>query len=100
MLGETGRVERSPGEWRRIRGDHDGYQGWVHCGYLVETDRSPRTGGGARRGGWSLGATLRVAGQRLRLPLRARVALEGGRVRLPDGRRADLVEGECRRSPT
>jgi cell wall-associated NlpC family hydrolase len=45
-------------------------------------------------GGWSLGATLGVAGQRVRLPLRARAALEGAKVRLPDGRRAELVEGD------
>jgi hypothetical protein len=94
VLGETGLVQESSGEWRRIRCDHDGYQGWVHAGYVVETD-----GVGADRwrrdaGGWSLGATLGVAGQRVRLPLRARAALEGGKVRLPDGRRADLVDGD------
>jgi cell wall-associated NlpC family hydrolase len=93
VLGETGLVEESSGEWRRIRCDHDGYPGWVHAGYVVETD-----GVGADRwrrdaAGWSLGATLAVAGQRVRLPLRARAALDGAKVRLPDGRRAELVEG-------
>jgi len=94
VLGETGLVEESIGEWRRIRCDHDGYQGWVHAGYLVETDGVTADRWRRDAGGWSLGATLEVAGRRVRLPLRARAALEGTRVRLPDGRRAELVEGD------
>ena len=96
VLGETGRVEESSGEWRRIRGDHDGYQGWAHIGYLVETDPVAADRWRRDADGWSLGATLEVAGQRLRMPLRARAALDGAKVRLPDGRRADLVEGDVR----
>jgi cell wall-associated NlpC family hydrolase len=94
VLGETGSVEESVGEWRRIRCDHDGYRGWVHTGYMVETDSVAADRWRRDAGGWSLGATLGVAGQRVRLPLRARAALEGTKVRLPDGRRAELVEGE------
>jgi gamma-D-glutamyl-L-lysine dipeptidyl-peptidase len=94
VLGETGLVEESSGEWRRIRCDHDGYQGWVHAGYVVETDGVSADRWRRDASGWSLGATLGVAGQRVRLPLRARAALEGTKVRLPDGRRADLVEGD------
>jgi hypothetical protein len=94
VLGETGLVEESSGEWRRIRCDHDGYQGWVHAGYVVETDGVAADRWRRDASGWSLGATLAVAGQRVRLPLRARAALDGAKVRLPDGRRADLVEGE------
>jgi len=93
VLGETGVVEESSGEWRRIRCDHDGYQGWVHAGYLVEADGVAVDRWRRDASGWSLGATLRVAGQRVRLPLRARAALDDGRVRLPDGRRAELIEG-------
>jgi hypothetical protein len=96
VLGETGRVEESSGEWRRIQGDHDGYPGWVHTGYVVETDPVEADRWRRDAGGWSLGATLRVAGQRLRMPLRARAALDAAKVRLPDGRRADLVEGDVR----
>jgi gamma-D-glutamyl-L-lysine dipeptidyl-peptidase len=96
VLGETGGVEEASGEWRRITGDHDGYQGWMHTGYLVETDPVAADRWRRDAGGWSLGATLQVAGQRLRLPLRARAALDGGKVRLPDGRRAELIEGEVR----
>jgi hypothetical protein len=94
VLGETGRVEETAGEWRRIRGDLDGYVGWVHMGYLVETDPVGSDRWRREAAGWSLGATLRVAGQRLRLPLRARGALEGAKVRLPDGRRAEVIEGQ------
>jgi cell wall-associated NlpC family hydrolase len=94
VLGETGLVEERVGEWRRIRCDHDGYQGWVHAGYVVETDGVAADRWRRDAGGWSLGATLGVAGQRVRLPLRARAALEGAKVRLPDGRRAELLEGD------
>jgi gamma-D-glutamyl-L-lysine dipeptidyl-peptidase len=94
VLGETGLVEESSGEWRRIRCDHDGYRGWVHAGYLVETDAVTADRWRRDAGGWSLGATLGVAGQRVPLPLRARAALDGATVRLPDGRRAELVEGD------
>jgi gamma-D-glutamyl-L-lysine dipeptidyl-peptidase len=94
VLGETGLVEESSGEWRRIRCDHDGYQGWVHAGYVVETDGVIADRWRRDAGGWSLGATLEVAGQRMRLPLRARAALDGATVRLPDGRRAELIEGD------
>jgi hypothetical protein len=96
VLGETGRVEETAGEWRRITGDHDGYPGWMHAGYLVETDPAAADRWRREAGGWSLGATLRVAGQRVRLPLRARAVLDDGKVRLPDGRRAELIEGEVR----
>jgi cell wall-associated NlpC family hydrolase len=93
VLGETGVVDESSGEWRRITCDYDGYRGWVHTGYLVEVDRMSADRWRRDAGGWSLGATVRVAAQRVRLPLRARAALDDGRVRLPDGRRAELVEG-------
>jgi hypothetical protein len=94
VLGETGRVEETAGEWRRITGDHDGYPGWMHAGYLLETDSESVERWRREAGGWSLGATLRVAGQRVRLPLRARAVLDDGKLRLPDGRRAELIEGE------
>jgi hypothetical protein len=94
VLGETGRVEESTGEWRRIRGDLDGYAGWIHAGYLIEADPVGWDRWRREAAGWSLGATLLVAGQRLRLPLRARGALEGAKVRLPDGRRAEVIAGD------
>src|SRR5918996_1757008 len=52
VLGETGLVEESLGEWRRIRCDHDGYQGWVHAGYVVETDSVAADRWRRDAGGW------------------------------------------------
>jgi len=100
VLGETGRLEESAGEWRRITTDLDGYQGWVHRGYLVETAAAAAARWREEADGWSLGATLRVGGRRLPVPLRGRVAREGAGVRLPDGRRAEVLEGEVSDSAT
>lgn len=94
LLGETGRVEERAGEWRRIVADFDGYGGWVHAGYVVETDDAAADRWRAEAGGWSLGATLQGAGRRLALPLRARVATSSAEVRLPDGSAAEVVDGE------
>ncbi len=99
VLGETGRVLEAAKEWRRIRGDLDGYEGWVHFGYLIETDPAGASQWTRAAAGWSLGATLSVTGQRLRMPLRARAVLEGARVRLPDGRVADVAEGDVLTAP-
>lgn len=94
VLGETGRVVERDGWWRRIVGDLDGYGGWVHAGYAVETDDAAADRWRDDAGGWSLGATLEVDGRRLPLPLRARVAAAASAVRLPDGSAAQVVEGE------
>lgn len=94
VLGETGRVEERRGEWRRIVGDLDGYGGWVHAGYVLEVDAAVAGRWREAAQGWSLGALVRLDGRPLRLPLRARVAMEDGEVRLPDGRAARLLEGE------
>jgi len=85
VLGETARVEETAGEWRRVRCHHDGYEGWVHAGYVVELDAASAAAWRAQASGWSLGATLRRGELTFRLPLRARVALEDGAVRLPHG---------------
>jgi gamma-D-glutamyl-L-lysine dipeptidyl-peptidase len=94
VLGEGGRIEERSSEWCRITGDLDGYGGWVHGGYVLETDADSayRWRGEAR--GWSLGATVRLDGRRLTVPLRGRVALAGDGVRLPGGHLAELVAGE------
>lgn len=93
VLGETARVEETRGEWRRIASDHDGYGGWIHAGYVLEVDRETAGAWRDQARGWSLGAEVAIDGGRARLPLRARVALEGSEVRLPDGRAGRLVEG-------
>jgi cell wall-associated NlpC family hydrolase len=94
VLGETGRVEEARAEWRRVTTDHDGYGGWIHAGYAMEAadDAIEQWRDTAR--GWSLGALVRVNGDHIRLPLRARVVLDSDGLRLPDGRRGVLVEGQ------
>jgi cell wall-associated NlpC family hydrolase len=94
VLGETATVLEAAGDWRRVRTDLDGYAGWVHAGYCVEADGARADAWRQAATGWSLGAVLRLGdGPAVRLPLRARVALEGDGVRLPDGRRGHAAEG-------
>ena len=95
VLGETGRVEERAGEWRRVTGDLDGYQGWAHTGYLVETDEETAERWRDAARSWSLGATVRLGSRRLPLPLRARVAAGPEGIGLPDGA-GELVDGEVK----
>jgi cell wall-associated NlpC family hydrolase len=94
VLGETAVVQEASGEWRRVRCDLDGYLGWVHTGYLVELAPDAADAWRSDAAGWSLGAVARIDADLVRLPLRARVAVEGRGVRLPDGRVATLAAGE------
>ena len=93
VLGEAAELLESSGDWRRVRASSDGYQGWIHRGYLAEVERSELDFWRRDASGWSLGATLRIGNQPIRLPLRARVALDHDSVRLPDGRRGRLADG-------
>lgn len=93
VLGETARVLEATGDWRRLRTDGDGYEGWAHLGYLIETTVSEAESWRQRAGGWSDGAVVRIARTLARLPLRARVELAGDAVVLPDGRRGRLIAG-------
>jgi cell wall-associated NlpC family hydrolase len=94
VLGETGRIEERAGEWRRIRVDLDGYQGWVHAGYCLEAEDGVAERWREEASGWSMGATIRIDGRQVSLPLRARVAVASTRVRLPDGQSGELLQGE------
>jgi gamma-D-glutamyl-L-lysine dipeptidyl-peptidase len=96
VLGETAAVAEASGEWRRVCTTYDGYDGWIHAGYLCEVEDSSAEEWSSRATGWSEGAVVRVGGSQLSLPLRARVALEGDTVELPGGRRARIVEGSIR----
>jgi len=93
VLGETGEVLDQSGDWRRIRHHLDGYEGWVHGGYVEEVSLEAAGRWRERSAGWSLGGTLRVGSDTLPLPLRARVVVEGEAVHLPDGRSGRLVAG-------
>ena len=94
VLGETGRIAERAGEWRRISVELDGYHGWVHAGYCVEAEDDVVGRWREEAGGWSLGATVRIDGRRVALPLRARVAMAPTGVRLPDDTTGELLEGE------
>ncbi len=91
VLGETATLLAEEGDWRRLRGTHDGYEGWAHRGYLRELDAAGLESW--RPTGWSHGAELDAGGVRVRLPLRARVGLENGGIQLPDGGTGRLVSG-------
>ena len=91
VLGETAEVLEVSGEWRQVRARLDRYLGWVHGGYCFRADDAESDAWVRDAVGWSEGAAVRVGEDRVRLPLRARVALDGDVVRLPDGRRGRLV---------
>ena len=93
VLGETADVLESAGTWRKIRTGLDRYVGWVHTGYCTEMDDAAADAWRQDAEGWSHGSVVRIGEERVRLPLRARAALEGELVRLPGGRRGRLVEG-------
>jgi hypothetical protein len=78
---------------------NDGYDGWVHSGYLSETDDRAAEEWRGRAGAWSDGAVLRLGTSRFSLPLRARVALSSDTVELPDGRHGRITEGSIRAMP-
>jgi gamma-D-glutamyl-L-lysine dipeptidyl-peptidase len=96
VLGETAALVDSSAEWRRVCTTADDYDGWIHSGYLREVEDAAADDWRARATGWSEGAVLRVGGTQLSLPLRARVALAGKTVELPDGRRGSVVAGSIR----
>ncbi len=96
VLGETATVSERSGEWRRVCTHFDGYDGWIHSGYLREVEDSAADEWRSQAGAWSDGAMVRIGGSHLQLPLRARVVLEGDAISLPDGRRGRLASGSVR----
>lgn len=93
VLGETADVLDTDGTWLRVRTVTDRYEGWVHRGYLLEVSGQAAAQWRAEADGWSAGAEVETAQGRRRLPIRARAALEHGRVRLPDGAAGPLILG-------
>jgi len=92
-LGETAGVLERAGDWLRVSLHADGYVGWVHRGYLIETDEACTDQWRARASGWSEGALVRYGNQQLSLPLKARVELRDDDLVFPDGRSARLARG-------
>jgi hypothetical protein len=93
VLGETATVLERDGAWCRARAALDCYDGWVHTGYVVEANAQSAERWLREATGWSGGAVVRASEEVVRLPLRARVALEENAVRLPDGRRGRVQQG-------
>jgi hypothetical protein len=96
VLGETAAVSDRSGDWRRVCTHLDGYDGWVNSGYLSEVEDSIADEWRSHAVGWSEGATVRIGGSHLQLPLRARVVLDGDAVSLPDGHRGHVTAGSIR----
>ena len=94
VLGETAGLLDRRDDWRRVRTRADGYEGWVHTGYIREAELPDVLAWEREATGWSEGAEARAADSRVRLPVRARVGLQpGGMIKLPDGRAAHLTSG-------
>lgn len=94
VLGETARVLETQGDWRRVRLEVDRYEGWVHRGYVLETDHEIARGWKETATAWSDGAVVRTdAGVIVRLPVRARVGLAAPRIDLPDGSQGTVIAG-------
>jgi gamma-D-glutamyl-L-lysine dipeptidyl-peptidase len=96
VLGETAAIADRTGDWRRVCTHVDGYDGWINTGYLTEVEDGVAEDWRSRATGWSEGATLRIGGVHLPLPLRARVVLEHDTIALPDGRRGRITGGSIR----
>ena len=96
LLGETAALLEQAADWFRVRSTADGYEGWVHRGYVRRTDEAETARWRAAAAGWSEGARLDVGGVTRSLPLRARVALDGADAILPDGSRGRVTSGAIR----
>jgi gamma-D-glutamyl-L-lysine dipeptidyl-peptidase len=96
VLGETVSILERSGEWRRVCTHADGYDGWMHTGYLHEDSEAAVEAWRARASGWSEGASVQVDEANLELPLRARVILDGSAVILPNGMRGRIAGGSLR----
>jgi cell wall-associated NlpC family hydrolase len=93
VLGETARVLENSGDWLRIRSDIDGYEGWVHRGYLRAVSEADAARWRREATAWSDGARVKSDEITRPIPLRARVVLDGDVVILPDGSRGRVVDG-------
>ena len=94
VLGETAVLLQRREEWWRVRTRADGYEGWLHAGYVRDAELSEVLAWEREATGWSEGAEAHTGRARVRLPVRARVALGGGgAITLPDGRGARITAG-------
>lgn len=92
-FGETAEILERRGEWRRVRGHGDRYEGWLHQGYVLEVPADRAAEWRDRATSWSLGALVRVERAVVSVPLRGRAAPRGDGIELPDGRWGAVFEG-------
>ena len=94
LYGRVADVVAAQGDWRRVRLRLDQYEGWVHLGYLRETEIALADEWERAATGWSEGAVAEVRDRLVRIPLGGRVQLEGsGGIVMPGGRRGKLLSG-------
>jgi hypothetical protein len=97
VVGEAAEILETAGSMLRVRTLLDGYEGWLHRGYVF---RAPlgEVEAWLANAAWSEGALIGCRnGTLLRAPHRARLVTERpGEVRLPDGQPAEILEGEVR----
>jgi hypothetical protein len=96
VLGESARILERKGDWRRVRADDDGYEGWTHAGYVIELGDEASAQWHRSAEAWSEGAVVQEGESIVRLPLRARVGDSEGWIALPDGRRGPVIAGSVR----
>jgi cell wall-associated NlpC family hydrolase len=94
VTGETGAVVEDRLPWLRVARNLDGYQGWIHRGYLRQV-RAAEADAWRRKAGY-LAETAELEsldGRRMQLPLLARLAPEGDEWELASGVRGRVVAG-------
>ncbi len=96
VLGEAAEVLERRGAMAHVRTRLDQYEGWIHEGYTVARTAA-EVDDWLGAAAWSEGALLETGdGVAVRAPHRARLIRENGRVRLPDGRTAEVLAGDVR----
>lgn len=96
VLGEGARVLAREGDMLHVRTALDAQEGWVHRGYVRETDQHTMESWLATAA-WSEGAVVRRGGAPVVVPHRGRLVLEGStRARLPDGQSTQIEQGQIR----
>lgn len=93
VLGETGLIREEQRDWLLIRREFDGYEGWVHRGYLRMSSADAVAIWRDRATHRSLGARLRDGRRMITTPLLARLAPAGAGWELPSGWSGSLESG-------
>lgn len=94
LTGETGTIVADRQPWLGIRRAFDGYEGWIHCGYLRLVSPPEADSWRQRAGFLAEGAELEdIEGRRLHLPLLARLASLNDEWELASGAHGRIVDG-------